>query len=160
MAKRLPEGWKHSYCTLIAEGYTRSDAATAVGVAEGTIRRHQAQDQEFQQLYQAARETIRDKLRNEIWKLRLDEDRSTARWAYDHLIKWNLPEAHEPQRLEITGEHGGPLQLEARSTSLAAVVRILAQAGALQEGLTELGAGASLDALPGASALLAEPEQS
>lgn len=108
----LPDGWKTSYCTLIAEGYTRNDAAQAVGVSPRTVSRHQADDPEFGELYREARETVRDTLRNEIWKLRFASNESTSRWAYDHLIKWNLPEAAEKTRFEITGDGGGPVAIQ------------------------------------------------
>lgn len=133
MAKRLPDGWKHTYCTLIAEGYTRNDAAKATGVAIGTVDRHQSEDPEFRELYVDAREQVRDKVRNRIWQMGMlqgaDEvDAATTRWALDHLVKWNLPEAKETNKLEVDVTGQVEVVHEARLT-LATVLGLATRLG-------------------------------
>lgn len=157
MPKLLPEHWRETFCTLIAEGYTLADASKAVQVAPGTVRRYMHSDPEFRALYLEARETVRDTLRNEIWKLRLDEDRHTSRWAYDHLIRWNLPEAKESQRIELTGEAGGPVVVaHERRLTLADVLARAEELGLASD--RGLGGGARRE-LPASPDLLAEPSE-
>lgn len=152
VAKRLPEGWKHTYCTLIAEGYTRNDAAKATGVAIGTIDRHQSEDPEFRELYVEARETVRDKVRNRIWAMGMGQsanevDAATTRWALDHLIKWNLPEAAEKQRVELDVNGSVNVTHEARLT-LATVLGLANRLGLSPSSGGELPAAPEILAAP------------
>lgn len=155
MPKRLPDGWKQTFCAFIAEGYTRSDAASATGVAVGTVNRHQSQDDEFRELYVAAQETVRDKVRNKVWEFGMKglagsvaASERQQLWALDHLIKWNLPEAKETATLEVTG------RVEITHERRLTLADALAQVGRI-DGLST----ATRGELPAAGYLLAESDE-
>lgn len=133
---------------MVADGRTLGDIANALGVSYNGL--HRALSQTWPQEYADARERRNDRLRNEVWDLRESDDKPTARWAYDHLLRWHLPEEREAQKLEIAGQLD--VSHEARLT-IGSIAQALASGR-----IPGLGVGARGE-LPAAPEVLPAPDE-